>query len=183
MKITFIRHFKTNGNIEKRYVGTTDEDIISQELKIKYPKAEMVFTSPLKRCLQTARVIYGDMPICIEENLREMNFGEFEYKNYEELKENKNYLCWLDSGGKIPFPKGENPEDFIKRSVAGFFKCIAKAQDCEKITFVIHGGSIMAILSQLTENRSFYDFQSKNGCGFITNYEYGRLVVTGEINE
>jgi len=183
MEITFIRHFKTKGNLEKRYVGTTDEDIIEQEIKFDYPRAEMVFSSPLKRCLQTAWLIYCDIPICIEENLRETDFGEFEYKNYEELKDNGDYLLWLESGGRMPFPKGESSEDFIKRSVEGFFKCIEKARGCEKISFVLHGGSIMAILSQLTENKNFYNFQSKNGCGFVTKYENGKLRVTGEINE
>lgn len=182
MEITLIRHFKTKGNLEKRYVGTTDEDIIEQETKIKYPQAEMVFCSPLRRCLQTTRLIYRDVPMCIEEDLRETNFGEFEYKNYEELKENKDYLLWLESDGEISFPKGESRENFIKRSVSGFLKCMEKAQGCEKITFVVHGGSIMAILSQLTDNKNFYDFQAKNGCGFIAKYENGDLSLTGEIN-
>lgn len=183
MEITFIRHFKTKGNLEKRYVGTTDEDIVEDEVKIMYPRADMVFSSPLKRCLQTAKLIYGNVPICIEENLRETDFGEFEYKNYEELKENEDYLLWLENDGAIPFPKGERRENFMKRSVLGFYKCIEKGQGCEKITFVVHGGNIMAILSQLTDNKNFYDFQCGNGCGFITKYENGRLHVTGEINE
>ncbi|MGE4214420.1 MAG: histidine phosphatase family protein [Anaerotignaceae bacterium] len=183
MEITFIRHFKTKGNLEKRYVGTTDENIIENEIKPIYPQADMIFSSPLLRCLQTARFIYGDTPICVEEDLTETDFGEFEYKNYEELKENKDYLRWLESNGEIPFPKGESRANFIKRSVEGFFKCIGKAQECEKITFVIHGGGIMAILSQLTDNKNFYNFQCKNGCGFITKYENGRFSVTGEINE
>lgn len=183
MEITFIRHFKTKGNLEKRYVGTIDEDIVEQEVKIKYPKADMVFSSPLKRCIQTAKLIYGDVPMCIEENLRETDFGEFEYKNYEELKENKDYMLWIESNGIIPFPNGEGREDFIKRSVLGFYKCVEKAKEYEKITFVVHGGNIMAILSRLTDNKSFYDFQCGNGCGFITKYENGMIRVTGEINE
>ena len=183
MEITFIRHFKTKGNLEKRYVGTTDEDIIKEEVKIIYPRADMVFSSPLERCLQTAILIYGNIPLFIEENLRETDFGEFEYKNYEELKENKEYLLWLESDGIVPFPNGESREDFIKRSLIGFYKCIEMANKCEKITFIVHGGSIMAILSQLTENKNFYDFQCGNGCGFIAKYENGMLRVIGEINE
>lgn len=183
MEITFIRHFKTKGNLEKRYVGTTDEDIIEQEIKIGYPKADMVFSSPLKRCLQTSKLIYGNKPLCIEENLRETDFGKFEYKNYEELKENNDYLLWIESNGKIPFPNGEKLEDFIDRSVLGFYESVEKAKECEKITFIVHGGNIMAILCQLSDNKNFYDFQCGNGCGFITKYENGRLRVTGEINE
>lgn len=183
MEITFIRHFKTKGNLEKRYVGTTDEDIVKREVKIRYPKADMVFSSPFKRCIQTAKLIYANMPLCIEENLRETDFGEFEYKNYEELKGNREYLLWLESNGTIPFPKGESRENFIKRSVLGFYNCLEKAKECKKISFVVHGGNVMAILSQLTDNKNFYDFQCRNGCGFITRYENYSLSVTGEINE
>ncbi|MEA5082628.1 MAG: histidine phosphatase family protein [Lachnospiraceae bacterium] len=183
MEITFIRHFKTKGNLEKRYVGTTDEDIIEQEVRIGYPNADMVFSSPLKRCIQTAKVIYSDMSLCIEKELRETDFGEFEYKNYGELKDNKDYLLWLESNGIISFPNGERREDFIKRSVSGFYKCVEKAKECEKLAFIVHGGNIMAILSQLTDNKNFYDFQCGNGCGFITKYENGSLRVTGEFNE
>lgn len=181
MEITFMRHFETKGNIERRYVGTTDEDIIEKYIK-EYPQVEMVFSSPLRRCRQTAHLIYPNAPVVVIEDLKETDFGEFEYKNYEELKSNKNYLRWLESNGELPFPNGENRTDFINRNVAAFLKCITMANHCEKISFVIHGGSIMAILSQFTINKNFYDFQIKNGCGFITKYENGGLQVMGELD-
>ena len=86
--ITLIRHGKTSGNREKRYVGITDEALSSEgELEIKtraYPKADIVFSSPMMRCLETAKIIYPDQePIVIPE-LRETDFGRFEGKNYLE---------------------------------------------------------------------------------------------------
>ena len=61
MKIIFIRHGKTAGNLEKRYIGRTDEPLceegISELESIKYPDSDEVLASPMKRCLQTARLI------------------------------------------------------------------------------------------------------------------------------
>lgn len=44
-------------------------------------------------------------------DFRECDFGIFEGKNYEELKENRDYQRWLDSGGVLPFrmERGERP--------------------------------------------------------------------------
>ena len=49
-----------------------------------------------------------------------MDFGQFEGKNYEELKDNPDYQKWIDSNGTLPFPGGESREQFIRRSMEGF---------------------------------------------------------------
>ena len=49
MKIILIRHGMTEGNLKRRYIGTTDEDLINTDcLKGDYPKCERVVASPLK---------------------------------------------------------------------------------------------------------------------------------------
>ena len=58
------------------------------------------------RCRQTAEIIYGKTDY-IENDLRECDFGEFENKCFEELKDNPDYLKWMESGGTIPFPGGD----------------------------------------------------------------------------
>ena len=66
MKIVLIRHGATKGNLEKRYIGRTDEDLCGEGIKkLKedtyagiYPPAQAVFSSPMKRCLSTAECIY-----------------------------------------------------------------------------------------------------------------------------
>ena len=64
MELVFIRHGKTKGNMQSRYIGTTDEGLCKEGInelrnnKDIYPKADIVFTSPMKRCIQTAEVIY-----------------------------------------------------------------------------------------------------------------------------
>ena len=59
MKIILIRHAKTDGNKKGRYIGVTDE-LLAHDTRIEktYPKADAVVSSPLMRCVQTAKLIY-----------------------------------------------------------------------------------------------------------------------------
>ena len=101
-KFYLIRHSITKGNLEKRYIGAkTDEPLCKagyELLKEKhYPKVEKVIASPMKRCIETAQLLFPDTQIQIEESLRECDFGEFENKNYQELSQSKAYQAWIDS--------------------------------------------------------------------------------------
>lgn len=181
LKIVFIRHGKTQGNLEKRYIGTTDEDLLNSErdvLKNKtYPDCHILYSSPLKRCIQTANIIYPSLQPVICEKLKETDFGDFENKNYIELSDNPLYQKWVDSGGKDPFPGGESREQFQKRCIEGFndilndvLKKISEGKlprECT-VSIVIHGGSIMALMSEFAlEKKDFYFWQVKNGQGFV----------------
>lgn len=182
MRIVFIRHFKTKGNLEKRYVGRTDEDILDCEIDKAYPKTQIVFVSHYKRCLQTAIKIYPDTEIIKIEKLNETDFGDFEYKNFYDLQNDKIYKLWLESEGKMGFPNGEAYEEFNTRTIDGFLEAVkyAKKRNLEDIAFVIHGGSIMAILSHFL-NGNFYDYQASNGCGYLTEYKENKLEILGEV--
>lgn len=185
MRIIFIRHGKTAGNLEKRYIGRTDEPLCCEgknELRLRsYPAADIVIASPMKRCTETAELIYPDKNIVICDDLRECDFGDFEGKNYTELSENADYQRWIDSGGKTAFPNGEDNESFKKRCILAFEK--AAADNIVRSTaFVVHGGTIMAILEKYAyPKRDFYDFQVKNGCGYITEYNGENIRIIGEI--
>ncbi len=67
MRIYLIRHSMTKGNKEKRYIGTTDESLclegiqLLEERKGMYPEVTYVYVSPMKRCVQTAEIIYPEM--------------------------------------------------------------------------------------------------------------------------
>lgn len=176
-RIWLIRHGKTKGNLERRYVGRTDEDLLleaAEDLKkLILPKAGKVYVSPLKRCKQTAEILFpGAMQIEIPE-YRECDFGEYEYCNYEELKDLPPYQKFLDTMGEQEFPGGEDKSSFQKRCLEGFIKMLEmeKEETCD-IFMVVHGGTIMAILDQVAvPHRSYYDWQAENGRGFIIAYE------------
>ena len=121
MELILIRHLKTPGNEKRQYIGSTDEELSEQEVlnfkqryKIdSYPQVEQVIVSPMKRCIQTAELIYPKNQITQEVLLKECDFGIFEGKTYEELKDREEYQAWLDSGGTIAFPEGEEQKDGV----------------------------------------------------------------------
>lgn len=185
MIINFIRHGKTAGNIEKRYIGKTDEQLCTEgkeEIKNnKYPDCDIVISSPMKRCIQTTEIIYPDKKIIICDDLRECDFGNFEGKNYIELSENPDYQKWIDSNGIDTFPYGENPHDFRKRCIDIFIKTVRKYSD-KKLSFVVHGGTIMSIMEKFAiPHRNYYDWQVKNGHGFVTEYSDRKITISEEI--
>lgn len=187
IELTFIRHFKTKGNLERRYIGTTDESLEKSEIPDtlgNYPEVDVVFVSPLKRCIETATLIYPEILQYIVNDFRECDFGMFENKNYEELKDLPEYQKWLDSMGKEPFPGGEAHEVFCARCVYAFKACLEKmkGKGHQKAAFVVHGGTIMAILEEFNkEKKTFYEFQVANGRGYHLYMEESQKFV--EIEE
>ena len=209
MEVIFIRHLPTPGNEKKQYIGRTDEVLSSgavtsfhkkREMYLKsqkegkyppfYPPAEMIVASPMKRCVQTAELIYPGQKIVTEPELKECDFGRFEGKTYEELKDDPAYIAWLESGGVLAFPEGEDQEAFRSRCVEGVCRWLKKgaAEKKRSIAFVVHGGTIMAALHRLAEGEhSFYDWQTGNGRGFLAlaaedEWQAGREILR-EIRE
>lgn len=175
MKLIMIRHFATQGNLEKRYVGSTDESILPKEgwnqeenaavlaakkqlLEQGLGNPELIFVSPLKRCRESVAIWFPEREVQIEEGLRETSFGEFEYKNYQELTGNPAYQRWIDSEGKMGFPGGESMEEFKSRCLDTLDSCIrmAKQQNATTLALVTHGGVIMTIL-QFYCQQDFYE--------------------------
>lgn len=206
MKLIIIRHGATKGNLEKRYVGSTDEDITGkagQELLemrekivalidayfgIDGSNAEQagfakqdrikIYVSPMKRAISTAEILFPDMPYIIDNNLRECDFGEYEYCNYEELKDKLEYQTFIDTMGESGFPGGETRRQFEERCCETFQSIIeeyfSQNNTCDKgiLVIVAHGGTIMSIFDRYSNpHRDYYDWQVKNGEGYVTEID------------
>jgi alpha-ribazole phosphatase len=185
INLVLIRHGETTCNEAGKYIGRTDEGLSEQgrELLASYKKAGMypeegiLVSSPMKRCQETVRVLYGcRRPILIEE-WREIDFGRFEGKNYLELCGDKDYQAWLDSNGELPFPEGESKDEFVLRCRKGLRKLsriIAGDNTGPSVVIaVVHGGTIMALLSSFGRGE-YYDYQCWNGEGYHCRLETNR---------
>lgn len=175
-----MRHGETAANKEHRYLGRTDEtlsiegkeNLLQYEKQGKYPKADMVFISPMKRCKETAQLLYATVTTREIPEWTEMDFGDFEGKNYTELQHDERYQAWIDSNGTMPFPNGESREMFIRRCMQGMDKFIQSLYEemadrkIENVAAVVHGGTIMALLSSICGGE-YFDYQVKNGEGFV----------------
>lgn len=191
MKIYLIRHGKTKGNMEKRYVGCTDEGLCPdgvaevESLRERYEygigKPSQIVISPMRRCVETGKLLFPDSRQISVDEFKECDFGEFEYKNYEELTRNPYYEKWLESGGNIAFPGGESKQEFQERVVEKFRKLLVDGRlklealedkkgvaNEDRIVLVVHGGTIMSILDRFSEpHKDYYDWQVENGHGYV----------------
>ena len=156
-RIAFIRHGITEANEDGRYIGTTDLPLSSagaQELfdkleKLDYPNPQKVYISPLKRCKQTASIIYPNCYTVELPELREMDFGKFENKKAEELMDTPEYKQYIKGGLDNPPPGGESARDMVNRCYEAI-KIIISDMMYEGLTsaaVVTHGGIIMNMLS------------------------------------
>lgn len=181
LKILLVRHSMTYGNTLGRYIGgRTDEPLCQKGIELLqgkcYPKASVIYVSPMRRCVETAQYIWGEAEdLRVVADFRECDFGEFENKNYQELSGNPAYQAWIDSNGTLPFPDGEETTAFKERCQRAFAALVWELRELEKscteeltAAVVVHGGTIMSILEQFGyPKKGYYDYQVKNGCGYV----------------
>ena len=171
MSIYLIRHGLTNGNLEGRYIGCKTDELLCEQGEARLsalcmPKVSRVFVSPMRRCIQSAQILFPGAETVIVNDFRECDFGDFEGKNYAELNGNPSYQAWIDSGGELPFPNGESRKQFAERCVCAFEKLalLSSEEDC---AVVAHGGTIMAIMEKYAMPKGgYFDYQVKCGEGF-----------------
>ena len=185
MIINLLRHGRTQGNLEHRYVGTTDQPLCPEGRAAlegrSVPPVERLFVSPMRRCRETAAILYPHMPQEIIPDLHECCFGDFEGCTYEELKDDPAYRAWLD--GRADPPGGESKQAQQQRSVRAFRRLTEPFGPEAAIALVVHGGTIMCLLEALEESYRFYDWQAKNGGGFCCTWDGERASEIAAMTE
>ncbi len=175
--VHLIRNALTDENLEGKYIGHTDvelseegrEQLRHMTAELVYPPVDALFTSPLKRCKQTAQMIYPDNNPIVIDGLIEYNFGEFENKTAEQLEKYEEFPKWLAGEKGVKPPYGESNEDFAKR-VCQTFEKIAEGlmkTGTTSAAIVTHGGVIMTILAAYgIPEYPMHEWLTPNGCGF-----------------
>ena len=136
---------------------------------MKYPFTQVVFSSPLKRCTETCKILYPNLTPLIIANLSECNFGEWEGKTADELKEDEDFQKWLAGDNTVKPPRGESNADFIRR-VCRMFESIVEGlmkTGTTESAIVTHGGVIMTLLAVygLPQAKPF-EWTMDNGFGY-----------------
>jgi len=179
MNVFLIRHAKTQGNLEKRYSGRTNEPICADGVKQaktlfesgNLPRPDKLIVSPYLRCVQTAEILYPGMAYEINVDIRECDFGIFEGKTHAELLNNEEYTSWLADNCRSDIPGGESVTEFKRRCCAAFSDTIRNIRlnkpDGATVVFVTHGGCIMAILERFTLPKKEFQEYYVNNCEVV----------------
>ena len=188
MNVYLIRHGETVWSAERRYQGSSDVPL-SREGAKKLRRAaffpENVFISGLARTRKTAEILFPGASLTDVPDLREMDFGAFEGKNFAELEHDPAYREWVDSGCLAACPGGESKEAFCRRVCAAFERLM---DDCDgrDPVIVAHGGTLMAVLERFGRpERPYFDWHVSPGHGYLLTADWRReriLRLAGELD-
>jgi phosphoserine phosphatase len=162
VEIVLIRHGATDWNLQGRCQGSSDRELsdagIRQAGQIAAQLGEeeihAVYSSHLRRARQTAELISEphDLPVLIEEELRELDHGELEGLTFTEIKTRygKFLTRWRTEPAEIRVPGGERLADVAERAWKGLNDIVQRHPEAERILVVSHNFPILGIVCRIT---------------------------------
>lgn len=165
LELVVVRHGVTAWNLERRYQGQRDiplllPDALADMDRLRDHLANEAFDavhcSDLTRCRQTlAHVLPAREALAtFDPRLRELDFGEYEGRTWDELKDDPRYRAWIDSTGEQAPPGGESAAALWTRLEAWLGEVFLEAAEREhrRVLVVSHGGVIRELRRRLEGN-------------------------------
>lgn len=189
MKIIFIRHGQTTGDLEDRYGGDYDDhlsekgrkqtEILPAELKDKGIK--IIISSPLIRARETAEIVSGlGCPIIIEPNFRERNqYGVLSGKIKSEAKRQFPDLVKKLKDRLNTIEGAESYEDFSKR-IQKAFKNWTFNDKYSCLAVIWHGGPMRVLFRDILKRGEikneigdcgWVELENRDGQFLITDFK------------
>jgi alpha-ribazole phosphatase/probable phosphoglycerate mutase len=188
-ELIFVRHGETEYNRKKLYFGHLDpglndlgrKQVTGSKKLLKDVEIEAIYSSDLKRCMETSQIINEGMnkEIIRTANLRELNFGIFEGKTYGELLKDfpKHSTDFFNNWESFKIPEGESLLELQNRCIKEIEKI--RLENIGKTVLVsTHFGCVQAILSYyLCEGLAgYWKFAVDNGSltklSFVDDFVY-----------
>ncbi len=188
MYIYIMRHGETQWNIEGRIQGSSDIELTEYGRELAQITAEglcrdgirfeRIFTSPLRRAEETARIVaqktcdpVSGPELYVDERLREMAFGHYEGEILKELRQQDPNigLCFSEPAGYVPDEMGESYEDVFKRVNEFMDSRLIPLQDnpeIENVLVICHGAVMRAFLRRIDglALNDFWKIKQPNCC-------------------
>lgn len=166
MKLLLTRHGETDWNLQRRIQGSTDTDLnetgrrqamqLAESLLLSEDRPDIVYTSGLKRALETAEIAAKRLQITclIHPGLEEIGFGLWEGLTWEQVEDKypELYQIWHTDRRYGHPPEGESYQDLLNRVVPALQDIIQKeggSSADRRILIVTHSAVIMSLLSHL----------------------------------
>lgn len=168
--ILLIRHGETGPNTEGRYIGRTDPPLTERgRLQAAHATERagrihpaVCLASPLCRTRETAAILCAalQLPLFLDEDLQEIDFGLWEGKTFPEIAESapEAVADWSREPESFAFPGGENFADFASRISRAASRIASRPEDC--VAVVTHGGAFRHLLCQ------FLGLEPRQGLAF-----------------
>lgn len=154
VRIDLLRHGETVGGI--RFHGSLDDPLTEEGFRqMERAVAEggpwdAIVTSPLSRCAVFAQSLARrlDIPLEVDERLREIHFGDWEGRSYAEVMATAPLALsrFMSDPQRHPPPGGESVEAFRARILAALWERLKPSNLGRRLLFVTHGGVIRVLL-------------------------------------
>lgn len=153
MKLLTVRHTKVDvpagicyGQSDVGVYSTFPQEVVQVENAITI-KPDVIFCSPLKRCRLLAENIYPANNIIFDDRLKELNFGNWELKTWDEIYASEKGKVWMDNYQTLPTLNGESYPEMTDR--INSFLIELKKSTAENVIVFTHVGVIRIIKSIL----------------------------------
>lgn len=153
-QLLLIRHASPGASYAGRYLGKSDVPVAdwpAQRLAalVQDRNPARCFCSPMLRARQTAQRIAGQLPVEIDEDLREVDFGDWEGRTFEQIaaSDPAGVNRWAEFSDDFAFPGGESIGSFLNR--VGRVASRLAAEPSDRLLVVTHGGVIRAMICRL----------------------------------
>ena len=130
LRLLLLRHGETEFTAQRRYSGRGDIPLTERGVaqaqavarRLAGTSVDAVVTSPLDRCVRTAEIVAAGVPIVVDEDLTECDFGDWEGLTFAEVRARwpDEVDGWLASTAVAP-PGGEalvRVAERVERAVA-----------------------------------------------------------------
>lgn len=177
MEIYLVRHTETicekgicYGQSDVNIAEPFDE--IFSKIISELPEEAVIFSSPLKRCAILAKHIQENIKTISyqeDERLKEMNFGDWELKNWNEIP-SEELNPWMEDFVNIKVTNGESFVELHER--VGYFLSDTISKIDQPIIIVAHAGIIRSILCHQTSLPLKEAFNSKVDFGQVIKIDF-----------
>lgn len=133
-------------------------------------KFDQIYSSPLKRCRILAKDLFPKADLILDDRLKELNFGDWEMKSWNEIGKTEKAQTWFDDFVNIKCPNGESFGDQIERTKN--FLSILKKTEKSSILVVTHGGIIRAVNCLLNDIEPVDAFKTKVDYGELLSFDF-----------
>jgi len=156
-RLILVRHAEAEGNIRRHFHGWTDSPITEKghiqakrvAERLKNEKIDVIYSSTLKRTLQTAEYIskVKNLPIIRTDKLKEINGGDWEDESWDVLPQKwpEAYDTWENRPHLHRMPNGETMEEFQQR-LMDEIEYIINNNKGKNICVVTHGTAIKVLM-------------------------------------
>lgn len=102
---------------------------------------DAIYCSPRSRAVDSAQILAGARSFEVCQDFREIDFGEFEGRTYDDIAERfpEIYQQWMTKPTKVKFPNGECFSEMRER-VLRAFDAIERESNGRTVAIVSHGG-------------------------------------------